>query len=127
MTRAVRHYLFDILEQIAFCERLVGGRPTDVLETDVVLRMAVERALEIVSEASRHIPDGDKASAPEVPWRQIADLGNRLRHAYPLTDVDQIHVIATKRLNELKPVIERLYEKHKRPADPWPDADPETR
>jgi hypothetical protein len=36
------------------------------------MQRAVERGLEIMSEASRHIPDDLKALAPDIPWRQIA-------------------------------------------------------
>ncbi|RYG13874.1 MAG: DUF86 domain-containing protein [Caulobacteraceae bacterium] len=120
MTRDVRHYLFDILESIDHCERLIAGKSVADLERDVIARLALERAIEIISEASRHIPEDDKAMDGNLPWRQIADIGNHLRHAYHLTAVALIHGVATDGVAELKPVIERLYERHKRPGDPWP-------
>jgi uncharacterized protein with HEPN domain len=43
---------------------------------------AVVRNLEIVSEASRHIPAELKATAPQIEWKPIADFGNLLRHGY---------------------------------------------
>jgi uncharacterized protein with HEPN domain len=43
---------------------------------------ATERAISIISEASRRIPDEVKAIAPEVPWRKVAGIGNVLRHDY---------------------------------------------
>ncbi|MBU1348116.1 MAG: DUF86 domain-containing protein [Alphaproteobacteria bacterium] len=122
MSRGVRHFLFDILEHIRRCEHLMAGKSVDDLEGDFATRMAVERAIEIISEASRHIADADKATEPDQPWRNIADIGNRLRHAYHLTAVEQIHFVATEGLAALKPAVERLYQKHKRPEDPWPDA-----
>ncbi len=45
-------------------------------------RMIVERGLEIVSEASRHLPDDLKSRHPGIPWPRIAAIGNRLRHEY---------------------------------------------
>lgn len=42
----------------------------------------MERELEIVSEASRHIPADLKDRYPAIAWRQVADLGNVLRHVY---------------------------------------------
>jgi uncharacterized protein with HEPN domain len=56
------------------------------LREDALKGAAYERFLEIISEASRHIPDDLKERAPEVPWRRVADLGNQLRHAYHRTD-----------------------------------------
>jgi uncharacterized protein with HEPN domain len=51
------------------------------------MQRAVERGLEIISEASRHIPDDVKALTPNIPWRQIAAIGNLLRHEYQRADI----------------------------------------
>ena len=48
---------------------------------NLMLRFAVERLLEIISEASLHIPSEMKAKEPNINWRRLADLGNWLRHA----------------------------------------------
>lgn len=120
MAREVRRYLFDILENIHHCERLTAGRTITDLQSDPIARLAIERAIEIISEASRHLSDHDKSEDLNLPWRQIADIGNHLRHAYHLTAVALIFGVATEGVAELKPVIERLYRKHKRPGDPWP-------
>jgi uncharacterized protein with HEPN domain len=50
------------------------------------LKHAVQRALEIISEASRHLPDDLKARHPTMDWRGIAAIGNQLRHAYQRID-----------------------------------------
>jgi len=42
----------------------------------------VERGIEIISEASRHLPDALKARHSEIPWRKVAGVGNVLRHEY---------------------------------------------
>jgi uncharacterized protein with HEPN domain len=43
---------------------------------------AVTRAIEIISEASRRLPDELRARHPELPWRAIRDVGNFYRHQY---------------------------------------------
>jgi uncharacterized protein with HEPN domain len=40
------------------------------------------RGVEIVSEASRHLTSELKARHPDIPWKNVADIGNVLRHAY---------------------------------------------
>jgi uncharacterized protein with HEPN domain len=46
------------------------------------IKVLVQRAIEIISEASRRIPDEIKATRPEIEWRSIASIGNFLRHEY---------------------------------------------
>jgi uncharacterized protein with HEPN domain len=43
---------------------------------------AVTRCLEIISEASRRLPDGVKARHPSIAWREMAAAGNVYRHEY---------------------------------------------
>ena len=74
--------LADILQAIEDINLLVEGKTLNDLEADRFVRAAFERFIEIISEASRHVPLEMKNSRPEVPWRQIADIGNHLRHAY---------------------------------------------
>jgi uncharacterized protein with HEPN domain len=54
---------------------------------------AVTRCLEIISEASRRVPEDIKARYPELQWRQMAAAGNKYRHEYE--DVAQQVVWAT--------------------------------
>jgi uncharacterized protein with HEPN domain len=51
-------------------------------ETDWQRQWLVERGIEIISEASRHLTDEMKARHPEIPWQKVAAIGNVLRHNY---------------------------------------------
>jgi uncharacterized protein with HEPN domain len=44
------------------------------------LRFIVQRAIEIISEATRRLPEELKAAKPEIEWRSVAGIGNVLRH-----------------------------------------------
>lgn len=74
--------LEDILDAIADIQNFVSGKSFDDYQRDTMLRLAMERCVEIISEASRHVPSDLKASHPAVPWQNVADIGNVLRHAY---------------------------------------------
>lgn len=74
--------LLDILKAIAGIRETVGGLELETYTTVWSIKHACERGIEIISEASRHIPDELKNSAPEIPWQQIAAIGNVLRHGY---------------------------------------------
>jgi uncharacterized protein with HEPN domain len=73
-----------------------------------VTRDVVERNLERISEASRHIPTDLKARHPNVGWRLVADLGNVLRHAYDQVIDGRIWQIVTSDLAPLKAPVEAM-------------------
>jgi uncharacterized protein with HEPN domain len=74
--------LTDIVEAIERVRQVVGDLDLDAFESNWEKRWLVERGVEIVSEASRHLTLELKARHPEIPWRNVADIGNVLRHAY---------------------------------------------
>jgi uncharacterized protein with HEPN domain len=78
---SLRARLSHMLEAIAFIE--ANKSPTfEECRQDRFRQLGIERCLEIVSEASRHIPDEIKTRRPDIPRRRVGDFGNRLRHAY---------------------------------------------
>lgn len=82
MARQFRHALDDMLEAINGIQAAVAGKTLDDYRNDWVLKHAVQRGIEIISEASRILPDNVKASRPEIPWPQVRTIGNVLRHEY---------------------------------------------
>jgi uncharacterized protein with HEPN domain len=74
--------LTDIIEAIERIRSVIGDMPLDVFETDWQRQWLVERGVEIISEASRHLPDELKARHPHIPWGKVAGIGNILRHDY---------------------------------------------
>ena len=103
-----RLYLEHIREAILIIERRTAGRTVDELAADDMLRDSIERRIEIISEASRRLPEEMTARHPEVPWRKIAGVGNVLRHDYYGVDVDIIWRIATHDLKPLSAAVEAL-------------------
>jgi uncharacterized protein with HEPN domain len=98
--------LRDIQDAIQQLELIFQSLAFSDFVGDRVVRAASERFLEILSEASRHLPDDLKALHPDVPWKQIADIGNHLRHAYHRIDAEivwQIH--ASGQLEELRAAV----------------------
>jgi uncharacterized protein with HEPN domain len=100
----VRH----ILRAIGEIESALAGFDLKQFEGDLLLRLAVERLLEIVCEASKYIPADTKAGEPDIPWQKIADFGNRLRHAYHSIDAAIVWQIATEDLEPLKNLVEQI-------------------
>lgn len=100
--------LQDISRTIGHIRDLLANKTAEDLDTDVVALAAFERFLEIISEASRHLPEEWKQTGPSIPWRRVADLGNQLRHAYHRIDRDVLWSIYENDLPPLEQAICRL-------------------
>ncbi len=74
--------LQDIERHIHLASEFVAGIGYEAFRNDTRTVFAVIRCLEIVSEASRRLPDELKARHPSIPWRDIAGAGNVYRHDY---------------------------------------------
>ena len=72
----------DIIEAIEHIHSEMMGVTIDAFEADWRKRWLIERGVEIISEASRHLTAALKARHPEIPWSKVAGIGNVLRHDY---------------------------------------------
>ena len=75
-----------------------------------MLRQAIERNVEIISEASRKLPAELTDAHPDVAWKKIRDIGNILRHAYPDVEPEKIWEIATVHIRPLKAAVAAMIE-----------------
>jgi uncharacterized protein with HEPN domain len=78
--------LNDILVNIGHAREFVSGMTFAAFAKNRLVRYAVERAVEIISEASRRLPDETKARMTGLNWRGIAAVGNVYRHEYETVD-----------------------------------------
>jgi uncharacterized protein with HEPN domain len=102
-----RKWLLDIRDNIRLARAFIEGSDFDAFRGNQLLFYAVTRALEIISEASRRLPNDIKARHPDIPWVEMAGAGNVYRHDYE--DVRQLLVWGTvqNRLPALLAVVEQ--------------------
>jgi uncharacterized protein with HEPN domain len=100
--------LRHILTSIEDIRLMLSDRTLAEFASDRILLMAVERSFEIMSEASRYIPSDLKEAETDIDWQKLADLGNRLRHAYYRIDAIILWNIAENDLALLKRFVERI-------------------
>jgi uncharacterized protein with HEPN domain len=80
--RSIAPRLSDIVEAIMRIRDALGDVDLQSFESDWRRQWLVERGVEIISEASRHLPSELKGRHPGIPWRKVAGIGNILRHDY---------------------------------------------
>jgi len=81
-SKAALAALTDIVENIRLAQSFITGLDLDSFTADRRTVYAVTRCLEIISEASRRLPEEIKARHPQIPWLDIAGAGNIYRHDY---------------------------------------------
>ncbi len=94
-----------MLEAVEHAQSYVAGLTVETFTADSKSIHAVERCLEIISEASRDIPPDVKLQHPNTPWKQMADAGNFYRHVYDAVDPKLVWRVVQDDLPELKRVL----------------------
>ncbi|GAB4250134.1 MAG: DUF86 domain-containing protein [Acidobacteriota bacterium] len=100
--RPIRLLVADIIEAIERIERYVAGMNRDGFLADEKTIDAVVRNLEIIGEASNRLPHSFQAQHPEIEWRRIVGLRNRIVHDYFGLDLEIIWEILQHELHVLK-------------------------
>lgn len=99
--------LRDIAHHIDLAFRFTAGFNRESFRADLLTVYAVTRCLEIISEASRRLPDEMKARHPSIAWKEMAAAGNVYRHEYEGVDASFVWVTVQKHLPPLRAVIDR--------------------
>jgi uncharacterized protein with HEPN domain len=79
---ATRRWLNDIRHNIVMAEGFAAGMTYAAFKDDNLRLYAVTRCLEIISEASRLLPEALKHWHPAIQWKEMAAAGNIYRHDY---------------------------------------------
>lgn len=99
--------LRDILYHLDLALDFVKGSDFPSFQADVRTVFAVTRCLEIISEASRRLPDEIKERHPEILWKEMAGAGNIYRHNYEDVATQFIWDTAQLALPPLRVVVNR--------------------
>ncbi len=108
-----RLFLEDILECIRKIQDYVANMGMEDFLRDTKTQDAVVRNLEIIGEASKHIPLIIKDRYPEIEWDKIAGLRNRIIHDYLGVDMNIVWKIKEEDLLPLKEKVAHILETEK--------------
>jgi uncharacterized protein with HEPN domain len=110
-SKSVDIALRDILHHIELAANFAAGFDPASFRNDMKTVYAVTRCLEIISEASRRLPDDLKARHPSIGWKQMAGAGNVYRHDYEDVAAEFVWETVTRALPSLQAAIEAELER----------------
>lgn len=111
--RIYLHYLEDIVENAAKALEFVQGMSEeDFLQDDKTI-FAVIRALEVMGEAAKNVPDEIRNKYSHIPWRDIAGMRDKLIHHYFGVDLKTVWKTVNHDLPLLYPKFEETWQSEK--------------
>jgi len=112
MKREFLDYIEDIIDSMRKARSFTAGMEWESFSKDDKTLFAVIRAIEIIGEASKKIPQDVKARYPDIPWQDMAGMRDKLIHEYFGADHKTIWDTVIKDIPALLPLFEKIKTDH---------------
>ncbi|MHA1210214.1 MAG: HepT-like ribonuclease domain-containing protein [Candidatus Freyarchaeota archaeon] len=111
MNRDYKLFLRDIIQAMESIEKFVEGMSYEEFREDDKTSSAVIRKFEVIGEATKNIPKGVRNKHPEIPWKRMAGMRDRLIHGYFTIDHKLVWNAIKLEIPDLKPKLQELLTK----------------
>ena len=101
-------FIEDILDAMEKAEAMLSDADFETFEDDYQLNFAVVRALEIIGEATKRLPETIREQYPEIPWKDMAGMRDRIIHGYDAVNLRIVWETVKRRIPEIKPKIQQV-------------------
>ncbi len=106
--RDARLSLVDMLEAMNAIESFVDQMKPEEFRRNDLVSSAVIRKFEVIGEAARHVPEPVVSKYPDVPWRKIVGMRDRLIHFYFGVKYDLVWDTIKQEIPRLKEQIQKI-------------------
>ncbi|MDE0482269.1 MAG: DUF86 domain-containing protein [Candidatus Poribacteria bacterium] len=108
--RDLRLYVKDISAAMITVQEFIKEMDFEMFLEDDKTTSAVVRKLEVIGEAAKNLPDTIRQKYPEVPWKQMAGMRDKLIHAYFGVDYTLVWDTVKNLIPPLQPIIAQILE-----------------
>jgi uncharacterized protein with HEPN domain len=109
MTRNTILYLKDILENMDHAENFIGSMTYEEFVQDKKTSYAVLRCIEIMGEAAKNIPDSVRQKHPDIPWKEMAGMRDKVIHFYFGVDPAKVWFAVKDDIQRIRPLIQEAF------------------
>lgn len=109
-------YLKDILNALISIESFIEGITFKDFKNDDKTMNAVIRKFEIIGKATKNISNTIRNQYSQVPWKEMAEMRDRLIHGYSEVDLNLVWETIQNRLPKLKSDIQNILKEEKKEA-----------
>lgn len=104
-------YLQHMLDAISNIKTFTENVDANEFKNNELVQSAVIRQIEIIGEATKKVSDKTKAHYPDVPWRDIAGMRDKLIHGYFGVDIDAVWDTIQRDIPTLQQYVEKILDK----------------
>jgi uncharacterized protein with HEPN domain len=102
MTRGDREWADDILAAIADIRHDTAGMDLGAFAGNPVVVRSVLYCIGVIGEAAKHLSHSFRSARPDIPWRAIAGMRDRVVHEYFRTSINRVWDVVTDDLDSLE-------------------------
>ena len=101
-------YVDDVLEAMRDVIAFLGDMTYDAFVADEKTAAAIYWKLEIIGEATKRLSNALRDAHPEIPWKKMAGMRDKLIHGYDEIELVQVYNAVTEVIPPLIPIIEAI-------------------
>lgn len=108
MTKDNTIYIKHILDEITDIQNFIKNSTEENFATNTMMQKAIIRSIEVIGEAANNVASSFQKQHPQIPWRKITGMRNKLIHDYFEIDLALVWQVTTRDLKPLKKQLLKL-------------------